>query len=201
MIVLLILTALSIPLLRIKSKFILFTLIGCILLSLFAGHKIGWQKLEARLENVFIDNLSERKHIYELANTMINSYVLSNIQPSPYGSGPGSFETVLQFELNEQNARWESWCHNDYLETLLTFGIPGAIVILIIFTLQPLILFLKLIYSRQGIFYYFAIISFLGILVHAAVDFPFQVYSIFTLVLILLSSAAENTKFYLVQNN
>ena len=66
-----------------------------------------------------LDNMIDRTEIYETVKKMIDEYPV-------FGSGPGSFEAVAQFELGETFIRWESWAHNDYQEFYLTFGKLGG---------------------------------------------------------------------------
>ena len=123
---------------------------------------------------------------------MLDQYVLSNAPPSPFGSGPGSFQSIIQFELNEKLDIWPSWVHNDYLEIFLTFGIPGAVILFIIFSLQLIYIFMNSIYSKNNLLSCFSLISLLGVSIHAAVDFPLQVYSICSIIIILIVLTSSN---------
>jgi O-antigen ligase len=201
MIGLLILVTLSIPLLRIKSKNVFATLIVCILFSLLAGYHFGWERLESRLMTIFTDNLSNRKHIYEVTIQMIDQYVFSNTSPSPFGSGPGSFQTIIQYELSSKlQYVWESWVHNDYLETILTFGIPGTIAFLFIILFQLILIVVKIFYQTHDTLNFFGTISLIGITVHAAADFPLQVHSITIMLVVILASITKPNVFNIEQN-
>ena len=121
MIGILILIAVSMLFVKVRSKFLRF----CVLTALFAGFgvafQLGWEKIEPRLINIFSDNMSSRTLIYETTLKMIDDY-------GKFGSGPGSFETIIQFELGSILSEWESWVHNDYLEFYLTFGKAGGVL-------------------------------------------------------------------------
>ena len=119
---------------------------------------------------------------------MINDY-------GKFGSGPGSFEAIIQFELGGILSRWESWVHNDYLEFYLTFGkAGGALMSFILFSLTvstTLTLFLK----PQKIVTWFVLMPLLGVGIHAAGDFPLQTLSILIPVCILLSFLTVTQKY------
>jgi O-antigen ligase len=94
MIGLLILTAVSLVFLNVRSKFLRFSISMTLLLGLISAYYLGWEKVESRLINIFSDNMSSRTQIYETTLRMIKEY-------GNYGSGPGTFEAVAQFEIGE----------------------------------------------------------------------------------------------------
>ena len=161
-----------------------------------------WDKLEIRLMSLFTDSFNNRKNIFDVTYNMINQYVLSNTSPSPYGSGPGTFETVFQFEINTYAINlWHSWAHNDYLEFLLTFGIPGSLIIFILLIVIIACCLANLLYSKLNIYCAFSLYSIIGILVHALADFPFQVYSICLVFTILIAVNFEINRLLIPQSD
>tara|TARA_Y100000746_G_C15323877_1_gene374843 strand:- start:203 stop:583 length:381 start_codon:yes stop_codon:yes gene_type:complete len=121
---------------------------------------------------------------------MINDY-------GKFGSGPGSFQTIIQFEIGDSLTVWESWAHNDYLEFYLTFGLPGSLIIsLIIFTLLAKIILKFLLKNNYRLLIYFGTIALAGVSIHALVDFPFQTHSILILVCVI-STLISNQNLYL----
>ena len=112
-----------------------------------------------------------------------------------FGSGPGSFEAITQFELGGILSRWESWAHNDYLEFYLTFGkTGGSLICCILFFLAvsaTLILFSK----PQKAVTWFGLMSLLGVGIHAAGDFPLQTLSILIPVCILSTLLTVSQKY------
>ena len=139
MVGLLVMSAVSIRFLKIGSRFLRLSVSTALLVGLGTAFYLGWEKLEPRLMNIFMDNLSGRTQIYVVTNKMIDEYPI-------FGSGPGSFEAVTQFELGEKFNEWVSWAHNDYLEFFLTFGKPGCAIIItltVIFAIQFLALFFR----------------------------------------------------------
>jgi len=179
MIGLLIIIAGSLMFVKVQSKFLRFTVLSVLFVGLGVGYQFGWEKFESRLINIFSEDIGGRKQIYEVVNEMINNYGL-------FGSGPGTFETIVQFELGAVLNYWETWVHNDYLEFYLTFGKAGAsilIIIGIIFLFQSAIALM----SRERILAFFVIISLIGVFIHAVADFPLQTYSVLILICILLN--------------
>jgi O-antigen ligase len=118
--------------------------------------------------------MSSRTQIHETTHKMIDDYGV-------FGSGPGSFEAVAQFELGERFTTWTSWVHNDYLEFYLTFGKLGGtilIALIVIFTLQCIATLLE---GSARYLKWFAVLAIAGVSTHAILDFPLQVYSILSL--------------------
>ena len=177
MIGLLILVAVSLIFMNVRSKFLRY----CISMSLFIvlgiAHHLGWERIEPRLVD-FMQGLKGRSVISEVAIKMIDEY-------PAFGSGPGSFEALAQFELGSSFTVWESWVHNDYLEFYLTFGKAGGSLMcctLFFLTVRAtLILFFK----PQKAVTWFGLMSLLGVGIHAAGDFPLQTLSILIPVCIL----------------
>jgi len=186
MIGLLILVAVSMIFLKVRSKFLRLSVSTVLLVGLGAAYYQGWEKLEPRMMNIFSDNMSNRTQIYDVTYKMINEYPI-------FGSGPGSFEAITQFELGETFSLWASWVHNDYLEFYLTFGkLGGAILIAltVILALQYLATFLE---GSARSLKWFCLLAVVGVAIHAVLDFPLQVYSILTLVTLIIT-AISTTK-------
>ena len=107
MIGLLIVVAGSLMFMNVRSKFLRFSVSMVLFVSLGTAYHLGWEKIEPRVINIFLDNMSSRTQLYETTLKMIDDY-------GKFGSGPGSFEAVAQFELGEPFTTWQSWVHNDY---------------------------------------------------------------------------------------
>ena len=171
MIGLLIVVAVSLMFMNVRSNFLRFSVSMSLFVGLGTAYYLGWEKIEPRLINIFSDNMSSRTQIYETTVKMIDDY-------GKFGSGPGSFEGIIQFELGGILSRWESWAHNDYLEFYLTFGkLGGAILIAltVILALQCLATFLE---GSTRSLKWFCLLVVVGVAIHAVLDFPLQVYSI-----------------------
>jgi hypothetical protein len=123
------------------------------------------------------DRMSGRNEVYANARRMANDYVW-------WGSGAGTFTSLHQFYL-QPGQIWAAYAHHDWLETRITFGRIGLVLIC---------LALGLIFLRSWIGRGLQILPLLiaywwlalgGCLVHAIFDFPFQVYSVFFLFSVL----------------
>ena len=188
MISLLVLASVSLIFMNLRSLFLRFSISMALIIGLGLACYLGWEKIEPRLINIFTDNMSSRTQLYETTLKMINDY-------GKFGSGPGSFEAIIQFEMGGILSRWESWAHNDYLEFYLTFGkAGGAMMFFILLSLTArttLSLFLK----PQKIVTWFVLMPLVGVGIHAAGDFPLQTLSILIPVCILLSFLTVTPKY------
>jgi len=148
---------------------------GTLGLAAFAN----WGDLRRRFETVMTDELSGRFRLFDIAKSIFRDYPI-------FGTGPNTFDPVSQLYLDSPDAPWIVQVHNDWLETLATFGSVGSSLIwlgLLLVLIRPLFAF-DGIRSRWG-FVAFVWIALGGCMVHAIVDFPFQVYSILFLFLVL----------------
>ena len=180
MIGLLIVVAVSLTFLKVRSKFLRFSVSMALFVGLGTAYYLGWEKIEPRFINIFSDNMSSRAQIYETTLKMINDY-------GKFGSGPGSFEAIIQFEMGGILSQWESWAHNDYLEFYLTFGKVGGALMCFILLSLTVCTTLTLFLNPQKILTWFGLIPLLGVGIHAAGDFPLQTLSILIPVCIFLS--------------
>ena len=188
MIGLLVLVAGSLMFMNVRLKFLRLSASMALLIGLGAAYYLGWEKIEPRLLNIFSDNMSDRTQIYETTLKMINDY-------GNFGSGPGSFEAVAQFEIGESLTSWQSWVHNDYLEFQLTFGKAGTVLICCILFFLAANAILILFYKPKKALTWFGLISLLGVFIHAAGDFPLQTLSILIFVCILSSLLTAPQKY------
>jgi O-antigen ligase len=147
--------------------------------SLALGLSLGWKALKPRLGEIQ-EGFSGREEMYEAARPMARDYPL-------FGTGPGTFESVFQLYRISPETYWPAQLHNDWLETWITFGAIGSMLIALSFITVLLRWF-----ARGGLHggRRFMILMWLalgGCLVHARFDFPFQIYSILFLFLLLCS--------------
>ena len=160
---------------NLKNIFLRSAIFISILIGIISAYVFGWEFINNRFENIFLDNMSGRKSIWEATIKMINEYGI-------YGSGPGSFQAIVQFEFNDTFKYWDSWAHNDYLEFYLTFGKIGSIILLIIFLCTFIILLINLISNQYKNITWF---------VHAIGDFPLQTYNVLISITFILVIAFE----------
>jgi hypothetical protein len=148
-------------------------------LMLAFGGFLGWKQVEKRFETIFTDQMSMRVQLYQNARPILNDFPW-------YGSGPGTFATVYQLYLEEPGQVWEAYAHDDWLETRITFGWIGFLMILGMLGLSSSRwIFHRGITARKELIA-FILLALGGALVHARFDFPFQVYSILLAALLLL---------------
>lgn len=144
---------------------------------LYVGLDIGIFDLQKRLGNLNVD-YRVREEICQ------KSWPIAHEHPW-FGTGPGTFATIYQLYLTSSTDIWFAQVHNDWLETLVTFGRVGS-GILAVGLLLVLIRGLFQRGIRLGVgFHLFYWIAFLGLAVEARFDFPLQVYSILFLFVLL----------------
>lgn len=146
-------------------------------LALGLGFGLGWKQLGPRLAQIEQD-YSIRQQLYEKAKPMAADYPW-------FGTGPGTFENLFQFYRRTADSPWPAQLHNDWLETRITLGWIGMALLGLAFA----ILFVRSfpatrIAWAQGLTP-FIWLALAGVLVHARFDFPFQVYSIVLLCVVL----------------
>lgn len=127
----------------------------------------------------FRDRMSGRNEVYENALEMKQQYPV-------WGSGAGTFASMYQFHRKP----WQDWAgylHNDWLEMRITLGpiglgiiLTGLFLLLLRSLLGPGLATMRLI---VGLWW----VALSGCLAHARFDFPFQIYSVLFL-FVLLSS-------------
>lgn len=140
------------------------------------GLYFGWDQLSKRLETTETD-YGGREEIYATARQIARDYPL-------FGTGPGSFESVFPLYRSSADQYWPAQLHNDWLETLVTYGWLGSVMI----GLALLCVLSRWFWPgtiqtswRTAAFIWLALG---GCLAHARFDFPFQVYSILHLFLL-----------------
>jgi O-antigen ligase len=143
------------------------------------GALLGWKALAPRMELIH-EGYAGREGLYLAGRYMARDNAV-------FGTGPGTFETMFQLYRRSETEEELAYMHNDWLETLITFGRVGA---------TPIILTVLLVLSHwfwSGGIYgnkYFVMLLWVplgGCLVHACFDFPFQIHSVLALFLVLCS--------------
>jgi O-antigen ligase len=141
------------------------------------GALLGWDTLAPRMEMIN-QGYQDREGLYLAGRYMARDNAL-------FGTGPGTFGSLYQLYRRHETDEWLAYMHNDWLETIITFGWVGAI---------PIFLALLLVFSHWfgggGIYgdKYFVMllwVSLVGCVAHACFDFPFQIHSVLALFLTL----------------
>jgi len=150
------------------------TLAPFVLAVSLAGY-LGWNQYQAGLVNAFADDLGDRVEIY-------NNARLIAVDHPMFGTGPGTFADVYSLYRSRVAA---AYAHNDWLETQITFGWIGLAVVLAMLV-HPFVRW----WIRDGIECRWDLIAMIwlalaGCLFHARFDFPFQIYALLHLFLML----------------
>ena len=124
------------------------------------------------------ENLEGREQMYDSARPMAADYPL-------FGTGPGTFESVFQLYRISTDTYWPAQLHNDWLETRITFGWVGSALIGLAFVVVILRWFASGGINGGRRFICLIWLALAGCLAHARFDFPFQIYSIVLLFLVL----------------
>ena len=147
--------------------------------ALALGWGLAGKALEQRFSNTLVDNsLSGRTEIYEVARRMVPDFPV-------WGSGAETFLSLNGLYRSGLGGMWHGYVHDDWLETRLTLGWVGFAFVLGLMVLAVLSRWRcgSLPVPRE--MEWLTWVGLVGILVHARVDFPFQIPSLHLLFLIL----------------
>ncbi len=146
------------------------------------GYALGWERLEPRMRELNT-GFEGREAMYRIAGEMAQDFPL-------FGTGPGTYESVSELYRPTQliNSFWPAQVHNDWLETRITFGWVGSLLLY-----ASLLIVLLRWFLGDGIhggrrFVLLLWLALGGCLLHARFDFPFQVHSILFLFVLLCAS-------------
>jgi O-antigen ligase len=147
--------------------------------------------LARRFTDTASDPLAGRKETYELAEQMARDYPW-------WGTGPGTFNNLFQIYRNNPEQYWPAQLHNDWLEFRITFGRVGFTLMLAVLVITSLRWLVPGGVPRDRTFLLLTTFALGGCLLHASVDFPFQIYSIellfVVLAAVLFSSSQESRR-------
>ena len=148
-------------------------------LTLGFGAWLGWANLTPRLEpEEFQNGLAGRNYMYETARQMALDYPV-------FGTGAGTFEPLFQLYRLDPNEYWPAQLHNDWLQTLITFGWLGSGLIAIAFVCVLARWFIPGGIADGRELAPLLWVSLAGCLLHARYDFPFQICSVLFVFLLL----------------
>ena len=143
------------------------------------GAVFEWNDIIYRFERLSFEYLVR-------ANLYVSGWQMA-VDNQPFGVGAGAFSSMYQFYRPSFQDYWEAQAHNDWLEALITVGWVGLLI-----SLLPFAVILLRYRFNGGIRVRFPVIVLIwvalgGCLVHAWVDFPFQIESILVLFTLLCS--------------
>jgi hypothetical protein len=151
--------------------------LGLIMIGLFVTN-VSQGQLAERFKSIFSDQLGGRTELYHNAKQIIADFPV-------YGSGPGTFLSVYHLYRESADQEWQGFLHDDWLETLATFGWAGFSIVLLQFALLFGWAFAARARWPSQVLPLCLFIALGGCLLHAKGDFPFQIYSIeFTFVIL-----------------
>jgi len=145
------------------------------------GGALGWDQLAPRLRERFRTPYANPSEVYENAKQMALDYPL-------FGIGPGAFRALYPLYRKDPGQVWHAFLHDDWLETRVTFGWTGSMLILTLLALA-----LTRWFVPGGVFGQWELVAMLwvavgGCLAYAKFSFPLQVYSILCLLLAELAA-------------
>lgn len=157
-----------------RGKSGLFLVLGA---ALLIGMLFSWEHLAPRFSRIE-EGFQSREVLLITGRKMLDHNMV-------FGTGPGSFANLYQFYMRLRlDPRWAQ-LHNDWYQTLITFGAVGSILIL-----SALLLVLVRCFGSRGIptdreFVGAMWLALGGCLFHAIYDLPFQVHSVLSLFIFL----------------
>jgi putative inorganic carbon (hco3(-)) transporter len=131
--------------------------------------------------------LDQREKMFDTARQMGSDYPM-------FGTGPGTFSTVFSLYRISTETYWPAQLHNDWLETRITFGWVGSALIAMAFATVLARYFVPGGFYGGRRFVLLTWMALAGCLVHARWDFPFQIYSILFLFLVLCAAVSTMSR-------
>jgi hypothetical protein len=154
--------------------------------ALVLGYVFGWKMLEPRWSH-FAEDYAFRDILSDQAWPMAADYPV-------FGTGPGTFATVFNLYRSSTETTWPAQVHNDWLETRITFGWAGSALIALAFATVLVRWFLPGGMHGGTRFVVLTWLALAGCVAHARYDFPFQIYSILFLFLVLCAILSDLTR-------
>ncbi len=143
---------------------------AAMLAVLGVGGWLGGEAMMARFRSEDLGGMNGRKLIYEDTARMAEDFAV-------FGSGAETFAPLYYF-YRKKDPQWNAYVHDDYLETRVTFGTVGFVIILMIFLAVWLVPFFGNGIPAPPEMFLLIGVAMVGILIHAKFDLPFQIYSI-----------------------
>jgi O-antigen ligase len=155
--------------------------------SLVIGAYVEWEHLGKRFRQESVD--SGRQEIWQNTWKIFREYPV-------YGTGPGTFESVYLLYRPATKDEWQAYAHCDWLELLATFGVVGTLLVLAALGVAMAHPFFGERIRASRAFTPLLYLAMASCLAFAVVDFPFVIYSIlflFVLVCALLTCMSQRT--------
>jgi O-antigen ligase len=149
-------------------------ILGIAFLMGAGGLGLTWDRFKGRLDEGNINTLGGRTLIYENAQRIVEDFPW-------FGTGAGTFSPMYQLYRKDPGDVWYAAAHDDYLQTIITFGRIGFTIIAAIFVLVFAYWFLARGVPTSEVFVAFIWLAVAGFMLHARFDFPFQIYALLQL--------------------
>ncbi len=145
---------------------------------------------KADLQEQRAGRVSGRTDIYRHLPPMFRDH-------ATWGSGPGTFASIYHLYRGEGRLVWgnyipiamSAWAHCDPAEFLITFGVPGTLLLVI--PLGLILWTIPITRKRSSHFnghdHWILLVGLGGLLTHSLFDFPLQVYSVLHLFIVTLA--------------
>lgn len=147
---------------------------------------LEWTSLVGRFQDQNLSDLSGREEIYRNSKQIASEYPV-------FGTGPGSFRSVYHLYRDSSEQLWHGFLHDDWLETLVTFGWVGFGMVLTQFLILPFWIGAPGKAPAPRVFVLCYALALAGVLAHAKFDFPMQTYSIMFTFVVLTSALTTVT--------
>jgi O-antigen ligase len=141
------------------------------LLIIGSSAALNWQTIQYRLQENSLNSLSGRTVIYENSKRIVEDFPV-------WGTGPGAFGAVYQLYRTDPEQSWYAYAHDDYLQTMVTFGRVGFTIVMFMLVSIFAFWFLARGIPTSELFIAFVWLAAAGCLLHARFDFPLQIYSL-----------------------
>ena len=141
------------------------------LLALGTGLLLGWERISYRIEQGAYFEDTGRATLREAGWRMAAD------QPW-FGTGPGSFATLYQLYRPSNSSIWFAQMHCDWLEGLVTLGAVGMAIVVAGIGLLALASVAPGPGRAPGGCIALLWLGLVSCLLHAVMDFPFQIYSV-----------------------
>ncbi|MCL4180527.1 MAG: hypothetical protein KJ072_22630 [Verrucomicrobia bacterium] len=131
--------------------------------------------------------LGGRVSLHEWSRQMMAGY------PSALGSGPGTFAGLFKVFRQDQDPGSDWFAHNDFLETRITFGWIGAVMIYGVLLICLVAVFWRGGLPVPGYCVVLVVLGLVGSLLHAPFDWVFQTHALLFLGVILCGLVAGSS--------
>jgi hypothetical protein len=139
---------------------------------------LGLDQLMPRFKTLLADQISNRTEILHNAVPIAHDFPV-------FGTGAGTFGSLYPLYRTRPDQEWAAYVHDDWLETRITLGWAGLSLILLMLGTVLARWFVRgglpVAWEFAGTIW----VAMTGCLLHAKFDFPFQIYSVLFVFLLL----------------